>query len=196
MDEIMFLPNSLIPGSSRVSEAADLPFWSDDFDMDLPKIIPEARERLGQYASLELLTYGNASYGRLNCPDCWNHTLGSVAWFGRKTPFKPDSYVTSSPLVRCTLWEVLRDVWAHDFVLVFEGNPIWKHPEMWEEHFYPLMEHVRNERVLDEKEVREHKLCVLDAISQLRMLLRAHLARHPAPVTTVLDVESFRNLRY
>ena len=37
-------------------------FWSDDFDMDLPKIIPEARERLGKYADLELVTHGHTTF--------------------------------------------------------------------------------------------------------------------------------------
>ena len=27
---------------------ADPKFWSDDFDMDLPKIIPDAKELLGE----------------------------------------------------------------------------------------------------------------------------------------------------
>lgn len=161
-----------------MSAAAPFPFWSDDFDMDLPKVIPEARERLGEYAGLELLTRGHTTHGRLNHPDCWNHSLGMVAFFGRPGHhYKESFFSTQSPEVRCTLWEAIRDVWVHDYVIVLEHNPIWNHPEMYNEHFYPLMSHLRGWSQLSEKEVKEHKLCVLDAIAQTRMLLAAHLER-------------------
>lgn len=168
--------------SQTTDQRTEPPFWSDDFDMDLPKIIPEARERLGKYADLELVTHGHTTHGRLNHPSVWNHSLGSVAWFGRRTPMKPAEYVTFDPIVRCTLWEAIRDVWSHDFVLLFEHDPIWNHPEMYNEHFYPLMSHIRKWTELPEKDVREHKLCVLDAIAQTRMLLHAHLTREVANV--------------
>lgn len=153
-------------------------FWSDDFDMDLPKIIPEARERLGEYADLELVTTSHTTHGRINCPCVWNHSLGMVAFFGRPGRlYRDPSFVTNRPEVRCTLWEAIRDVWSHDFVLVFEFNPIWNHPEMYNAHFYPLMAHIRKWTELPEKDVREHKLCVLDAIAQTRMLLNGHLTQ-------------------
>jgi hypothetical protein len=157
--------------------SGELPFWADDFDMDLPKIIPEARDRLGDLADLQLVTHGHTTYGRLNHPTVWNHDLGCVAWFGRRSPHKPASYVTDSPLVQCTLWEAIRDVWSHDYVIVFEHNPIWN-GDMWQ-HFEPLMGHTRGYHVLPEAEVKEHKLCVLDKIAQCRMLLRQQLRLTP-----------------
>jgi hypothetical protein len=69
--------------------STDLPFWSDDFDMDLPKVIPDAKAALGDVADLELVTHGHTTHGRLNHPSCWNHSLGLVAWFGRRDPMKP-----------------------------------------------------------------------------------------------------------
>jgi len=156
---------------------ADPPFWSDDFDMDLPKVIPEAKERLGEIAGLEIVTHGHMTHGRLNHPTCWNHSLGLVSFFGRGHPHKDESYWTSDPLVPCTLWEAVRDAWSHNNVIVFEHNPVFHGDHMWQ-YFEPLMYHLRGwDSKLTEKQVKEMKLCVLDEIAQCRMLIRAQIDR-------------------
>jgi hypothetical protein len=138
----------------------DPKFWSDDFDMDLPKILPEARSLLGAYADLELVTHGHETHGRLNHPTVWNHGLGMVAFFGRHTPMKPASFWTDSPLVRCTLWEAIRDAWVHDIVILFEGQtPIWDGSKT-REQFNRLMYHLRGWRRIEEAEVDAHKAAV------------------------------------
>jgi hypothetical protein len=160
---------------------ADLPFWSDDFDMDLPKVIPDARSRLGDLADFEMVTHGHTTHGRLNHPSVWNHALGSVAFFGRHSPMKPASYWTDHPLVRCTLWETIRDAWSHDFVVLFEHNPIWN-GQSWG-HFEPLMYHIRGWREVPEREVKEHKACVIEMIDRCRMLLQVQLDRESTAVS-------------
>ncbi len=149
----------------------DPKFRSDDFDMDLPTIIPEARSLLGAYADLELVTHGHETHGRLNHPTVWNHEFGSVAFFGRGDPHKPTSFWTDSPLVRCTLWEAIRDAWAHDVVILFErSNPIWDGSKT-REQFDPLMYHIRGLRTLDEAEVEGHKQAVETRIQLVRYFL-------------------------
>ncbi|HLF10635.1 MAG TPA: hypothetical protein VJA26_05425 [Gammaproteobacteria bacterium] len=142
-------------------------FWSDDFDMDLPKVIPDARDRLGEHADLELVTYGGTTHGRLNHPCVWNHPLGSVSFFGRGDPRIPsDYYHGHKELVKCTLWEAVRDAWPHSNVILFECRPIWK--DQWE-HFEPLMSHLRGWRELPEREVTNHKDAVIHALECCRI---------------------------
>lgn len=151
----------------------DPQFWSDNFDMDLPKIIPAARSLLEPYADMELVTHGSETHGRLNHPCVWNHALGSVAFFGRGHPHKPESFWTNRPLVRCTLWEAVRDAWVHDIVIVFEGaNPIFDGGRTFEQ-FEPLMYHVRGWRKLDDAAVAEHK----DAVQMRIELVPYFLAK-------------------
>ncbi len=153
----------------------DARFWSDDFDMDLPKVIPEARRHLGEYADLEMVTHGHTTHSRLNHPSVWNHHLGSIAFFGRVSPMKPHGYSTSDPLVRCTLWEAIRDAWCHDFILIFEGRPIWDGDTY--RHFEPLMYHVRGWRQMPEPEANIHRVRVLRRINACRRILRGQLGR-------------------
>jgi hypothetical protein len=143
--------------------SSDPKFWSDDFNMDLPKVIPEARSLLGAYADMELVTHGHETHGRLNHPSVWNHEFGSVAFFGRTDPLKPVRFYTSSPLVRCTLWEAIRDAWAHDIVILFEMSPIWDGSKT-RANFDPLMYHIRGWRTLDQSEVDDHKQAVRERI--------------------------------
>jgi hypothetical protein len=144
-------------------------FWSDDFDMDLPKIIPGAKELLGDLADIELLTHGHATYGGLNHPSCWNASSGSVAFFGRTAPHKPTHYFTSDPTVRCTLWEAIRDAWVHDFVLMFEGNPVWT-PQY--HHFQPIMFHIRKILEIPRPEFEDHVFEVMEALVRCRRLVK------------------------
>lgn len=140
--------------------------WCDDFDMDLPKVVPDARRALGdRLANLELTTYGNITNGTLNHPAVWNHSLGMIAFFGRPGRIgKPAPYyVGGHHLVHCTLWEALRDAWCHDVVILFEGVPVWDGPGAWR-HFEKLMYHVRGWKTLPESEAMRHRVAVLDMI--------------------------------
>lgn len=136
--------------------------WCDDFDMDLPKVVPMARDALGAIGDLELHTYGHVTNGKLNHPSVWNSNVGSVAFFGRPGRVgKPASYYTNSPLVPCTLWEALRDAWCHDIVILFEGTPVWG--DTWRQ-FEKLMWHTRGWRKLPEESADALRVEILDRI--------------------------------
>ncbi len=103
------------------------PFWSDDFDMDLPKIIPDALDLLGDVAEWELWTTGHPDrrYGNLNHPDVWNGDDAMLAYFGFHGPRKPPHCVGSDGQVRCSVWEAFRDAWPHHYLMLVEFKPIW-----------------------------------------------------------------------
>lgn len=154
----------------------DLPFWSDDFDMDLPKVIPDAKALLGELADLELVTTGHTTHDRLNHPSVWNHDLGMVAFFGRPGRFqRHSSFVSGSPDVRCTLWEALRDVWSHDYAILLEGVQVW--PYGTYEHFEPLMYALRGWRVVPDAAIEKHKAYIRGLIKQLAVNVRTIVAR-------------------
>jgi hypothetical protein len=46
-------------------------FWSDDFDMDLLRLVPEVPELLGDTGARTLYVRGGTSHGRLNHPAAW-----------------------------------------------------------------------------------------------------------------------------
>lgn len=165
------------PTESPMSEdRSDAPFWSDDFDMDLPKVIPDAKALLGELADLKLVTTGHETYGRLNHPSVWNHDLGVVAFFGRPGRFqRHSSFVSGSPDVRCTLWEALRDAWSHDYAILLEGVQVW--PYGTYEHFEPLMYALRGWRETSAATVEKHKAYIRGLIKQLAVNVRAVLAR-------------------
>jgi hypothetical protein len=147
-------------------------FWSDDFDMDLPKVIPDAKEMLGEHADLQLLTHGGKTYGRLNHPVVWNSETGTVAFFGRRSPMKPPAYYTDREIIGCTLWEAIRDAWAHTVVIVFEGRtPIWDGSKTWKQ-FEPIMYHIRGWEPLTDAELDRHKQSV-----RMRLELVPHFLR-------------------
>lgn len=155
--------------SKRVAETVDPPFWSDDFDVDLPKVIPGAREALGDLADLELVTHGGTTHGRLNHPSVWNHNLGSISFFGTNTPCKPNGFWTNAGTVRCALWEAIRDAWCHHNVIFLNGKlPIWV--DQWK-HFEPVMWHIRGWRTLPDSEIQEHIDSVRMAIRECRRLV-------------------------
>lgn len=142
-------------------------FWSDDFDMDLPKVIPDAKTRLGKHADLELVTTcTRPTHGRLNHPCAWNHPLGLVSFVGRGHTHRPGHYHTSAPTIRCTLWEVIRDAWPHSNVVLFEGFPIWH--DQWE-HFQPIMYHIRKLHELTAGDLDRHIAAVRHEIDCCRM---------------------------
>lgn len=123
------------------SRSLDRPFWSDNFDMDLPKIFPDARKMLGDLAEVELVTSGTPdSNGRLNHPCVWNHHDGTIAFFGFDNPGRDTSFYVSPSAVelKCTAWEAFRDAWAHSFVMVIDQRRVWDTGALWP-HFETIM---------------------------------------------------------
>jgi hypothetical protein len=122
--------------ADELDALAERPFWSDDFDMDFPKIFPDARKMLGDLAGLELITTGTPDRrtGRLNHPAVWNHERGSVAFFGFKSPCRDQFYAApSSQEIRCSAWEAFRDAWPHHLVMIVEQQVIWDTGALWPE---------------------------------------------------------------
>ncbi|WP_375782888.1 hypothetical protein ACE10Z_23530 [Bradyrhizobium sp. Pha-3] len=121
------------------------PFWSDDFDMDLPKIFPEAHHLLGDLAGVEMWTGGSAdANGRLNHPSCWNTDVGLAAFFGFSDTGRDEGfYVASGGRVRCTAWEAFRDAWCRNYVMVIENRVVWRTDRLWP-HFETIMWNVRS----------------------------------------------------
>jgi hypothetical protein len=105
----------------------DAPFWSDDFDMDLPKVIPDARDLLGDLADLELTTEGGSTKGRLNHPCVWNGDRTMLSWFGFGAPYRPSQMITGrqEALITCTAWEAFRDAWPHGYLIQVMQRPVW-----------------------------------------------------------------------
>lgn len=106
------------------------PFWSDDFDMDLLKVMPFILNDLGPSANIPLWTVGHTTHGRLNHPTVWN-THGAFVWTGK--PFLPRNEhgwfniggcVDDSPLIECTWLELLRDQWTHDYAFILLPNSV------------------------------------------------------------------------
>jgi hypothetical protein len=127
-------------------------FWSDGFDMDLPRIVP-LDDALGTAADIPLWTHGGESYGRLNHPSVWNDNAGLVAYFGTTpgTTGKPESCYTPWPVVECTWREVARDAWVHTYLVLVDGEPIWDTTRFLNA-FDALMYHVRGYRKLPDCE--------------------------------------------
>lgn len=100
-------------------------FWSDDFDMDLLKVLPKTEPLL---ATVErpLYVHGGESFGRLNHPTVWNSDGGFVSFFSfhPNVPNKPPSYWTSEQIRECTWEEAVRDWWPHQYLLTIDGKSI------------------------------------------------------------------------
>lgn len=114
-------------------EKATRPMWCDDFDMDLPKVIPGAREAVGELGDILLWTSGRPdANGVLNHPSVWNHDDGMIAFFGFREVNKPEGYVGDG-YVRCTVWEALRDAWSHHYIMLVERRAIWDTGALWKD---------------------------------------------------------------
>jgi hypothetical protein len=151
---------------AEILPSVDAPFWSDDFDMDLPKIIPDAKQLLGQHRALQLLTTGSVRDGMLMHPTVWNHHLGTIAMFSTRRGWwaKPGSYYTTDPKVVCSLWEAVRDAWSHGYVMLIDGVPVLNTQRMYNRRFYPLMSSLRGWSELPPRAVERHKMFVRAAI--------------------------------
>ncbi|HVX30142.1 MAG TPA: hypothetical protein VHA53_06640, partial [Nitrolancea sp.] len=115
------------------------PFWADDFDMDLPRVIPGSRELLGELADVRLVTCGipDRDRGNLNHPHVWNHDIGMIAFFGFKSAARPAMYIAgghrSAEHLPCSVWQAFRDAWAHQYVMLVEQQPVWDTGRLWPE---------------------------------------------------------------
>lgn len=140
-------------------------FWSDDFDMDLPKVLPDWKECLGEAASIELRTHGGLSHGKLNHPSVWNSPDGMTAFCGLfLDAAKPDLYSTDRPLVSCTFAELVRDVWVHQCLVRVQGIAVIDTQPLLHV-FDQLMWHVRKYTELPEQTVIKH-------LNKVRTLLK------------------------
>ena len=92
--------------------------WCDNFDMDLPKVIPNAEAICAPVRELKLYTTGRSSDGKLNHPAVWNGHRSMNAFFalgeGGAEP-QPHGYFSSQPIIACTAWEAFRDAWPHHY---------------------------------------------------------------------------------
>lgn len=145
--------------------------WCDDFDMDLPKVIPDAETLLGDMAGVTLFTHGNLTHGTLNHPTVWNHDLGLVAFFGFAEPRKPAAFYTNKPLVECTFLEAVRDAWAHSFVMLVEGQPVLDAAALWP-HFENIMWRTRGWAGHEEAPVATAEAAVRIALARAADALR------------------------
>jgi len=148
-----------------------LPFWSDGFDMDLLKVLPEVEEWCGQ-DSRPLYVHAHATHGRLNSPCAWNAPEGLVSFFSLAPdcPAKPSHFYTSDPIVECTILEVLRDIWVHGCYAVLDGRLLWDSQGV-QENFNSLMYHRRGWIAIPEYEVTRH-------LSRARSEIRQALSRY------------------
>jgi hypothetical protein len=142
--------------------------WCDDFDMDLPKIIPSARALFEDIADVTVMTHGHETHGALNHPTVWNHRLGMVSFFGFKDPQKPVHFSTNDPIVTCTVWEAIRDLWCHSCTMILEGQPVLNSFEM-QADFHRLMADRRGWTPLRENERR-----ATIAFCETRLMVTAH----------------------
>jgi len=120
-------PESSVRG---LGSKVQMPFWSDDFDMDLPKVFPDALRLLGDLADVEITTCGIpcARTGRLNHPTVWNTCDGCAAFFGFGNPGRDTGFYFSgygATEITCTAWEAFRDCWAHHFLMIVDRQSIW-----------------------------------------------------------------------
>lgn len=102
------------------------PFWSDDFDGDLFRLLPAAEGIIAPIAHHKLWTYGGVTNGRLNHPACWHTTRGLTAFFTHVEGIDPRpsrAYYAGEDkaLVECTVEEFFRDLMVHQLVVELRG---------------------------------------------------------------------------
>lgn len=133
------------------------PFWSDDFDMDLPKILPDVCDAIRAVEGHSILVYCYCTAltrGRINCPTAWNSHTGPVTHFWTDKPnhprneygwatFGPGNCTTNDQLATATWLEVVRDEWVHQSDVVVDGKLIWRPSEL-DREFNRLMYDLRD----------------------------------------------------
>lgn len=159
--------------------------WCDDFDGDLYKLVPEAREVIAPAASIRLYTTCPTTDGQINHPTCWEMHGEHVCFLGFEDRAPQPSWCSSGwPVVACTFEEVMRDLWCHHLAarvrvgdeykpLLWghvppgyfpdEGDgegPVW----MLYQVFNALLHHARGHRVLNGAQVELRKRSALDRL--------------------------------
>lgn len=157
--------------------------WYDDFDMELYKVIPEAKEVLAPVADLRLMTTGRPdSNGKLNHPTVWNGANTMLAFFdvpptgvdalavGLSLKAAPAEYWTDDPTVICSMGEAVRDCWVHHYsILVPDSRARSGWLSLWDglrlhREFEFLMYHLRGWRKQPEGDVADARECVLKSL--------------------------------
>lgn len=137
------------------SPKRELPFWSDDFDMDLLKVFPDICELLGATVTVPIFTLSRTTYERLNCPCSWNTYNGLTSFLWLEKPDLPrdrsgwvsvGACVANESEVEGTWLEWLRDAWVHDhnWILLPHGDRF--SGVDYNRCFYPIMAHRRGWR--------------------------------------------------
>lgn len=156
-------------------------FWSDDFDMDLFKVIPAAEAILAGARAIRMVTFGGLTNGRLNHPACWNGMDGFCAFFGMpgipQLAWLPPGYVTSNEtLVECNGEEALRDWWPHSYIMYLNGFAVTPKLNDYYDVFSKLMWHIRRVEVLPEAEYQDAIFDVqnilVEAVDRMQKIVR------------------------
>lgn len=143
-------------------------FWSEDFDMDLLKILPGLRDDISFIAGCPLYTFGSLSReGMFSHPAVWNSDVGMSALFFVDEPqlirdehgwVSIGGCVTDDPVCEITALDAIRDCWCHNYTLHLEGRRVIASSlRFYNSHFYPLMAFRRGW-----KEVPDHDRIVND----------------------------------
>lgn len=104
--------------------------YSESFDFDLLKLVPQAEEILRPIAEIELVTVGYLSDAHeFAGASVWNGDRGFIAVFGfADSPsfqWKPEAYEPGYPLVYCTALEMFCDAWAKGYTAYVNRAKIW-----------------------------------------------------------------------
>lgn len=154
----------------------DRRMWCDGFDMDLPKVLPHARDLFGPLGARILFTHGATTHGIINGPSAWHTEAGLACFFGRRDPAKPPAYVTREPVVACTVWEAVRDLWAHQHVMIVEGIVCWRPADSWPS-FQTLTGHRRGWRPTDATTLALARRTALGSLAAAAAALREVVGR-------------------
>ncbi len=163
----------------------DYQFWSDDFDMDLLAIIPDASDLIGQTADMPLYVHGGTTHGRLNHPCVWNdYEHDMIAYFSidPTVPSKPRSYHADREIIECTVLEAFRDAWPHHYAMNVDGVIVWD-TVILRGLFDRIMFHTRGWKVLPESQFSAN-------VSQLRQEIRQATRRLRDCVSCVYAADS------
>lgn len=153
--------------------------WCDNFDLDLYKVIPAARDVLAPLAGVHLHTHASVHNGQMNHPACWNTNRGLAAFFGfQPAGIKPEAYWTNDAILACTFEEAIRDCWVHTYCLTIMAagrfHAIWD-SQLVTDEFWALMGHVRKYKPLTDEvaqQMREHVLTSLvTALHNFRIVM-------------------------
>lgn len=150
------------------------PFWSDDFDMDLLAVFPEAEALLAPVGGLLLRTRSSLTHGRINCPDAWNTRHGLASYFSLAERGPDDNPSWPAPLHHhsthlvavCTGLEVIRDLWVHQHVMMVDGTLLWKAASLRSD-FDRLMGQRRRYGWLSDEAVALTRTAVLGSVAKV-----------------------------